>query len=142
MKIIFSFVICLLLGLACSPEKYRIVRPETLKKYSWRDDKRQIEITIIRSFILDKDCDNNGTREFADAFLSKVNGTNDTILVLSICKKTFDFLKPKYKGSLWLVIDSSKIELKYPKEIITNIDELLDIDKYKILNAEINNLKD
>lgn len=132
----------LVFGLACIPVKYRSVRPEVLKKYSWPDDKRQIEITIIRSFILDKDCDNRGNRVFADAFLSKVNGTNDTILVLSICRKSFDFLKPEYKGSLWLVIDSSKIESKYPMEIITNIDELVDIKRYKILNAEINNLID
>ena len=129
-------------GISCSPEKYRIVKPETLNKYSWPNDKGQVEITIIRSFILDKECDITSDRKYADAFLSKVNDSQDTILILSVCRKTFDFLKPKYNGPLWLVIDSSNIEAIYPKEILTNIDELLVIKRYKLLCSEINNLKD
>jgi hypothetical protein len=140
MKYIYLFVI--FLGISCSPEKYRIIKPETLNKYSWPNDKGQVEIKIIRSFILDKECDINGDRKFADAFLSKVNNSQDTILILSVCRKTFDFLKPKYNGPLWLIIDSSKIESTYPKEIFTNIDELLVIKRYKLLCSEINNLKD
>jgi hypothetical protein len=61
--------------------------------------KRQIEITLVRSFIHDKKCTNDSETQFADAFLAKVDATNDTVLVLSLCRNTFEFLKPKYKGS-------------------------------------------
>ena len=130
----------LCLGLGCGPKKYQAIKPTDFMQYPWPKGKRQIEIAIIKSFILDKECDSN--RKYADAFLSKVNDSRDTILVFSVCRKTYDFLRPKYKGSLWLVVDSANVDTQYPKEIITNVDRSLDIKNYRIIFAEINNLKD
>lgn len=134
-------LLTILFNLSCTSEKNEVINLSELKQYSITQ--RQTEITLLKSFVLNKDCNVQQTKErFADVFLAKVKNTNDTILVFSVCRKTFPFLKSDYKGARWLVIDSLKIAKDFPQEVNTSVDKSIDIKKYKIIVSEINNLED
>lgn len=134
-------LLMILFNLSCTTEKNEIINLLELKQYSVTQ--RQTEVILLKSFVLNKDCNDPKIKErFADVFLAKVKNTNDTILVFSVCRKTFPFLKSDYKGARWLVIDSLKIAKDFPKEVNTSVDKSIDIKKYKIIVSEINNLED
>ncbi len=82
------------------------------------------------------------TTFYANVFLCKIGGTNDTLIVFNICKKPYDFLKNNYKGYRWLVIDSSKVIKSYLVQVRTNIDDLILAKKYEYIVADIDNLED
>lgn len=71
-----------------------------------------------------------------------MKNTNDTILIFSICKKTYPFLRNDFKGPRWLVIDSETVAKQIPSTVISIIDKSILDKNYKIVVSDINNLED
>jgi hypothetical protein len=126
--------------IGCADKKLKIINISELTDYPITQ--RQTEITLIKSFIINKDCHKQKKDKFSDVFVAKVRNTNDTILIFSICRKTYPFLKNEYKGPRWLVLDSGKITKNFRSSVITTIDKSIMVKKYKIIVSEINNLED
>ena len=124
----------------CSDRKLQKINLSELTNYPIIQ--RQTEITLLKSFIINEDCNNHTNEKFSDVFLAKVKNTNDTILIFSICKKTYPFLRNDFKGPRWLVIDSETVANQIPSTVISIIDKSFINKKYKIVVSDINNLED
>ena len=126
--------------ISCSDRKLQKINLSELTNYPIIQ--RQTEITLLKSFIINEDCNNHTNEKFSDVFLAKVKNTNDTILIFSICKKTYPFLRNDFKGPRWLVIDSETVANQIPSTVISIIDKSFIDKKYKIVVSDINNLED
>lgn len=126
--------------ISCSDRKLQKINLSKLTNYPIIQ--RQTEITLLKSFIINEDCNNHTNEKFSDVFLAKVKNTNDTILIFSICKKTYPFLRNDFKGPRWLVIDSETVAKQIPSTVISIIDKSFIDKKYKIVVSDINNLED
>lgn len=102
-------------------------------------NKPQVEITLLKSFISDKNCDSIQGVFYASAFLCKIEKTNDTIIVLNICRRPDEFLKREYEGPKGFRIDSSSVHNSHPERVFATIDESILARKYKYLIADIRN---
>jgi hypothetical protein len=124
---------------SCRTERIEtvIVNLEGLKKYSLTEE--HTSILLLKSFILDKDCEKSDNRKYANAFLCSVPETGDTIIVLNICEKASDFLSSNYdfKSDNDLILDSGKVAKQYPKEVVTNIDSNIYSRHYPFIVADI-----
>ena len=125
---------------SCSESKLQKINLSKLTNYPIVH--RQTEITLLKSFIINEDCINQTDEKFSDVFLAKVKNINDTILVFSICKKTYSFLRNDFKGPRWLVIDSETVAKQIPSTVISIIDKSILDKNYKIVVSDINNLED
>jgi hypothetical protein len=121
-------------------EKTLTVNLSEQKKYNITEE--HTSILLLKSFILDKACEDAKNRIYANTFLCSVFSTGDTILVLNICEKAFDFLQSNYtlKSENDLIIDSSKVSREYPRIIITNIDSSTYHKHYPFVVADITKL--
>lgn len=126
--------------ISCSDRKLQKINLSKLTNYPIIQ--RQTEITLLKSFIINEDCNNHTNEKFSDVFLAKVKNTNDTILIFSICKKTYPFLRNDFKGPRWLVIDSETVAKQIPSTVISIIDKSILDKNYKIVVSDINNLED
>ena len=133
-------IIAIIFILSCTTKKSEMVNLLELRKYPIFQ--RQTEVTLINSFIINKECNKSQKEKYADVFLVKVKNTKDTVLVFSVCKKTFPFLKKEYKGPQWLVIDSVNVAKSYPTMVITSVDKSIITRKYNFIVTEIYNLED
>lgn len=125
--------------IGCGTEKENLVRVSELKEFSIRN--KTIEIVLLKSFISKLTCDSLKHLIYANAFLCKVNKSDDTIIVFNICEKAPLFLIPDYAGPRGLVIDSSKVVRSYPGEILTIIDDQA-LNRYQYIIADIDNYID
>lgn len=128
------------LMISCKGDTERIINLSVFVQYNI--SQRQTEIKLLKSFVIDKSCNINSAVSFSDAFLVSVKNTSDTILIFSICRETYSFLKDDYKGARWLVIDSVKIDKSFPENVTTVIEKSFNPSRFKILVCEINNLQD
>jgi hypothetical protein len=133
---LFLFAV-IIFNTGCKSESYKPVRFSELKEYSLNQG--QTDITLLRSFINNGKCDSIKNVFYANAFLCEVNKTKDTILVYSICRKPFEFLKDNFTGPMALAIDSAKVVKYHPDQVLTAIDDLLFAKRYKYVVADIGN---
>ncbi len=142
MKFNYLFIILIpYFTISCSDVKLQKINLSELTNYPIIQ--RQTEITLLKSFIINEDCnDHANEKKFSDVFLAKVKNTNDTILIFSICKKTYPFLRNDFKGPRWLVIDSETVAKQIPSTVISIIDKSILDKNYKIVVSDINNLED
>lgn len=121
----------------CKSESLESVNLYEFKEYSI--NKAQIQITLLKSFISNTNCDSLNKLFYANAFLCKIEETNDTIIVYSICRKPVDFLRNDYSGPKGFRIDSSTVIRNHPDRILTTIDKFTLTKKYRYLVADIRN---
>jgi hypothetical protein len=105
------------------------------EQYNVRED--FTSIILLESFIVNNKCDSLQSQKFTNSFLCKVTGTNDTILVYSICKPPHDFLKKYNVLEHDLVIDRSKISKEYPMEILVNVPDKIRARRYPYVVTEL-----
>ena len=121
----------------CKNEKAEFINLSEFEEYSI--SKSQIQITLLKSFISNGNCDRVNSLFYANAFLCKIYETNDTIIVYNICKKPVDFLRNDYSGPKGLRIDSSTVSKNHPHLVLTIVDKVILTKKYKYLVADITN---
>jgi hypothetical protein len=98
-------------------------------------------VILLKSFIVNRKCDSTKQSFYANAFLCKTTVTNDTILVFSICKPPYDFLKANYKDERDLIIDSSKVLKSYPDQVFVNIEGSILKKGYRFIVADLTRLE-
>lgn len=101
--------------------------------------KKRMEITLLKSFLSEAKCSSDKREYYANTYLCKVDQTNDTLLVFTICRTAYPFLKPGYSGPKGFAIDSSNIEINYPEEVLTTLDDSTLAKRYPYLVGEIRN---
>lgn len=98
-------------------------------------------VILLKSFIVNKKCDNAKQEFYANAFLCRTTLTNDTIIVLNICQVPYNFLKKNYKDERDLIIDSSKILKNYPDQVFVNIHGNIIKQGYRFMVADLTRLE-
>jgi hypothetical protein len=134
------FALIVLCNTGCQNNNFVPVNLSESQEYSL--GKSRTELTLIKSYINDKDCGKVNEAVYANAFICKVDDKPDTIIVFSICSKAYKFLRNDYKGPRWLIIDSSKVVQNHPSIILSNIDKSILLRKYRYVIGDINNLED
>lgn len=127
------FIVLAFLSLGCkSPIAIKF---SNFEKYSPTEE--HTSVILLRSFIINNKCDSAKGIFFANAFLCKTAVSGDTVIIYSICKPPYPFLKENYKDERDLIIDSSKIFRNYPEEVYVNIADSILKKKYKYIVADL-----
>jgi hypothetical protein len=98
-------------------------------------------VILLKSFTTKRKCDSATQVFYANAFLCKTTATNDTILVFTICKPPYDFLKESYKDERDLIIDSSKVFKNYPNQVFVDIEDSIIKKGYRFIVADLTRLE-
>jgi hypothetical protein len=133
-------MLVVLFNTGCQSENFVPINLSEYQEYSLT--KSRTELTLVKSFINDKECDRMKDVIYANAFICKIDNMPDTIIVFSICSKAYKFLKNDYKGPLWLILDSSKVVQNHPAVVFTNVDKSVLLRKYRYVIGDINNVED
>ena len=139
MNKLLSILLIIFFFQACRTEKAETITVNlgVLKKYNLTEE--HTSILLLKSYVLDKSCENSENRKYANAFLCSVFSTGDTIIVLNICEKASDFLKDDYglKSDNDLILDSNKVAKQFPKEVVTIMESNIYSKKYPFIVADI-----
>lgn len=121
------------LGLGC---KYPVaVKFLDFAKYSLKEE--HTSVILLKSFITNEKCDSTKQKSCANVFLCKTAVQNDTLMVFSICKPPYNFLKENYKEERDLIIDSSKVFKSYPEQVFVNIEDSVLKKGYKYVVVDL-----
>jgi hypothetical protein len=132
-----SLLLILSLGTGCkSPVSIKF---SDFKKYMVKEEHTSVE--LLKSFITKRKCDSEKRAFYANAFLCRTTVTNDTILVFTICKPQYDFLKENYKDERDLIIDTSKVFKSYPDQVFVNIQDSIIKKGHKFIVADLTRLE-
>jgi hypothetical protein len=111
------------------------IKLSDFKKYLLKEE--HTSVILLKSFIVDRKCDSTKQRFYANAFLCKTAIKNDTIIVFSICKPSYSFLKENYKDERDLIIDSSKVFKSFPEQIFVNIEDSILKKRYQFVVSDL-----
>jgi hypothetical protein len=125
-KALFFLTLLFLCGCKENPGQTRkeiVINFSNLDQYV--PSKEHTGVTLLKSFILDRQCDSTANIFFANVFLCKVNiDKGDTLLVFNICSKAPKFLYDNYDPrDRDIIIDSSRVSKGYPAKVISNVDD-------------------
>jgi len=104
-------------------------------------NERHTGVTLLKSFILDIECNKDDNTLYANVFLCQTNVSSDTILVFSICKQAYEFLNSNYKDEKELSIDSLTIVKSIPELLKVSVDRSIINKKYKFIIGDITKLE-
>ncbi|MBZ5858554.1 hypothetical protein [Flavihumibacter profundi] len=136
MKVIYLCIV--ILSIACVSQLTTMHLAE-FEKYKFKD--RHTSIILLKSFLINRKCNPADSILYGNAFLCKTTLTNDTILVLDLCKPAYKYLDEDYKFERDLNIDTTNISNSTPIAVILNVDKSVLKKKYKYTIAEINKLE-
>ena len=123
------------LNVNCKNEPMTSIKLSDYKMYSLKE--KHTSVILLKSFITNTKCDSLKGIYYANIYMCMTTISNDTILVFSVCKKTYDFLQNDYKGDRDLILDSSKIFSDFPKQVFSNIDDTILKKRYNYIFADL-----
>lgn len=124
---------------SCSQKTLLPVRLSELEMF--KINERHTSVVLLNSFIVNKACKKNDSVLYANVFLCQIRASSDTVLVFSICKPAYDFLRPDYKDERDLTIDSFTIVKSIPELLKVNVDKLTLNKRYKFIIGDISKLE-
>jgi hypothetical protein len=114
-------LILIFFNTSCNGDKPIVITLSNYKKYSLKEE--HTSVILLNSFVTNNKCHSSANIFYANIFMCKTTFGSDTILVFSLCKKPYDFLKNDYKGERDLIIDSAKVVSNIPNQVLSRIDD-------------------
>ena len=133
------FIVISIFLFSCYQKPLVLVKLSKLEMYEVNE--RHTGVTLLKSFILDIECNKDDNTLYANVFLCQTNVSSDTILVFSICKQAYEFLNSNYKDEKELSIDSLTIVKSIPELLKVSVDRSILNKKYKFIIGDITKLE-
>jgi len=133
------FIVISIFLFSCYQKPLVLVKLSKLEMYEVNE--RHTRVTLLKSFILDIECNKDDNTLYANVFLCQTNVSSDTILVFSICKQAYEFLNSNYKDEKELSIDSLTIVKSIPELLKVSVDRSILNKKYKFIIGDITKLE-